>query len=171
MLHKPHCFVLTGGPGAGKTTLLRHLQAQGLACADESARAVIQTEGGRPDAARFCQLMLERDLAAFHAATGRTLFDRGLVDAWATLRIMGGPPNPTLDAAVRDCRYNEVAFIVPPWREIYVGDTERDQTWEEAVASYEACAVAYEVCGYSLLELPRTDVAARAAFVLDAMGA
>lgn len=169
MLHKPHCFALTGGPGAGKTTLIRHLQSQGLACVEESARAVIQAEGGRPDAERFCHLMYERDLAAFVAAVGATLFDRGLVDAWGTLRAMGGPAMPALDEAVRTHRYNTTAFAAPPWREIYVNDAERDQTWVEAVAAYEACVAAYEACGYRLVELPRSDVAERAAFVLNVM--
>jgi predicted ATPase len=169
MLHKPNCFALTGGPGAGKTMLIRHLRAQGFACVDESARAVIQAEGGRPTAARFCRLMHELDLAAFIAADGPTLFDRGLVDAWGTLRAMGGPAMPDLDEAVRSHRYNQIVFVAPPWREIYVNDAERDQTWDQAVASYEGCVTAYEACGYRLLELPRASVTERAALVLDAM--
>lgn len=140
------------------------LQARGLACAPESARAVIRENGGRPPLPRFAALTLERDLALFHDAEGPALFDRSLVDAWASHRTPEG------ERAVRKHRLNPTAFIAPPWREIYVQDAERDQTWREAVASYELCARAYADAGYDLLELPRADVATRAAFVLARMG-
>jgi predicted ATPase len=127
----------------------------------ESARGIIQEEGGRPAFPRFAALMLARDLAHFRSAEGLTLFDRSLVDAWATYRTADG------ERAVRKHRYNRTAFIAPPWREIYVQDAERDQTWREAIASYELCSQAYLDAGYDLLELPRADVERRAAFVLD----
>ncbi|WP_309093242.1 ATP-binding protein, partial [Phenylobacterium sp.] len=134
---------LTGGPGAGKTTLLRRLAELGCAVAPESARAVIQACGGRPEPARFCELILQRDLAAYRAASGLTFFDRGLVDAWATFRAYGLAPSPAADEAVRGLRYAPRAFIAPPWKAIYVQDSERDQTWAQAVATYDACAEAY----------------------------
>jgi predicted ATPase len=146
----------------------------GHACVPESARAVLQAEAlagrGRPATARFCELMLARDVAAFHAAgPGLTFFDRSIVDAWATWRVDGLAPSPAAEEAVRTLRYNPTAFIAPPWREIYVTDAERIQTWEQAVASYEGCARAYADAGYALVELPRTDVERRAAFVLEAV--
>lgn len=162
-------YAVTGGPGAGKTTLLRHLASLGHAVAPESARAVIQACGGRPEPARFCELILERDLAAYGAASGPTFFDRSLVDAWATFRAYGLTPSPAAEDAVRTLRYAPRAFIAPPWKAIYVQDTERDQTWAQAVATYEACAQAYLACGYELMELPLTDVGGRAAFVLEAI--
>ena len=160
-------FALTGAPGAGKTTLLRHLAAKGFAVAPESARAVIQDCGRRPEPLQFCESILDRDLRTYGAASGLTLFDRGLVDAWATFRAYGLPPSGAAEDAVTTLRYQPLAFIAPPWREIYVTDAERVQTWAEAVASFEACAEAYEAAGYELLELPRVSVEARAAFVLD----
>lgn len=160
-------FAVTGGPGVGKTTLLRHLARLGYMVAPESARAVIQACGGRPEPARFCELILERDVAAYRAAAGLTFFDRSLVDAWATFRAYGLVPSPAAEDAVRSLRYQPRAFIAPPWKTIYAQDAERDQTWAQAVATYEACAEAYLRWGYELVELPLTDVEARAAFVLD----
>ncbi|HEY8571016.1 AAA family ATPase [Phenylobacterium sp.] len=165
MLHQPNFFAVTGGPGAGKTTLLRHLQGLGEIVVEESARAILQAHGVRPDQARLAELMLERDLAAYRAARGRTFFDRSLVDAWAMLRARG--PCPAADEAVRTCRYHRLAFIAPPWREIYVQDAQRIQTWAEAVETYERCAEAYQAAGYELVELPRVSVEDRAEFVLD----
>ena len=162
-------FALTGAPGAGKTTLLRHLAAKGFAVAPESARAVIQDCGRRPEPLQFCESILDRDLRTYGAASGLTLFDRGLVDAWATFRAYGHPPSGAVEDAVTTLRYQPLAFIAPPWKAIYVQDAERDQTWSEAVQAYELCAEAYVCQGYELLELPLTDVVRRAAFVLEAI--
>ena len=162
-------FVLTGGPGAGKTTLLRHLAELGYRVAPESARTVIRTCGGRPEPRRFCELIWEQDLAGYEAACGLTFFDRGLVDAWATFQTYGLAPSAAEDAALRRFRYAPRAFIAPPWKAIYVHDAERDQTWPQAIAAYEACAEAYLSWGYELTELPLARVEDRAAFVLQAI--
>lgn len=143
---------------------MRALEARGLTCVAESARAIIREQRGRPPLPRFAALMLERDLARFAETEGPALFDRSLVDAWATHRTPEG------ERAVGEHRYNPTAFIAPPWREIYVQDAERDQTWDQAVASHELCAQAYAEAGYELVELPLADVETRAAFVLARMG-
>lgn len=164
-IEKPDCFALTGGPGSGKTTLLAELRARGIAVTPDHARAVIQAEGGRPEPGRFCRLVMARDVEAFQRASGLTLFDRTLVDAWAMTRVYGVEA-PEAEAAVRDLRFNRVAFIAPPWRAIYRTDTERDQTWADAVRAYEASLQAYQEAGYELVELPLVDAAHRAEFVL-----
>ncbi len=143
---------------------MRALERRGLRCIPESARAIITEHGGRPPLPRFAALMLERDLAHFQAETGPALFDRTLVDAWATFRTEAGAQ------AMRAHRFNAVAFVAPPWRQIYVQDAQRDQTWAEAVASHELCVRAYDEAGYRLLELPRAAPDERAAFVMEAIG-
>jgi predicted ATPase len=171
LIEQANFFAITGGPGAGKTTLLRALQALGEACVEESARALIQeaARGGRPRPrdAELGRLMLERDVEAYQAATGRTFFDRGIVDAAATAAI--GGRSPEIEAAVRAYRYNRSAFIAPPWREIYVQDAERTQDWAHAVQVFEICAKAYEAAGYRLVELPLASPEERAAFVLSSL--
>jgi predicted ATPase len=170
LIERPHFFALTGGPGAGKTTLIRALQALGETCVEESARWLIQgaarRKAARPMDGELGRLMLARDVAAFHAASGRTFFDRGVVDAWATARL-GGLPCPEADAAVRDCRYNRTAFVAPPWKAIYVQDAERTQTWSHAKMVFEVCAEAYEAAGYTLVEIPLASPEDRARFLLD----
>ena len=69
--------------------------------------------------------------------------------------------------ACRVYRYASRVFLAPPWREIYETDTERKQTYEEAVQTYEQMKLAYQDCGYELIEIPRLDVASRAEFILD----
>ena len=165
-VQKQECFAVTGGPGAGKSTLLAHLAMRGIAIAPDNARAVIQAEGVRPEPPLFCSLVLSRDIDAFHNASGLTVFDRSLVDAWAMARVYG-VELPEAAIAVRDLRFNGRAFIAPPWREIYRMDSERDQTWSDAVFAYEASLLAYQEAGYELIELPRLDLPQRVAFVVD----
>ncbi len=64
-------------------------------------------------------------------------------------------------------RYDSRVFMTPPWREIYVGDAERRQGFDAAVAEYERLAEAYPLLGYRLDVLPRASVAERADFVLN----
>ncbi|HEY5410075.1 MAG TPA: AAA family ATPase [Caulobacteraceae bacterium] len=168
-IHKPECFAVTGGPGSGKTTLLAHLGACGIAIAPDNARAVIQAAGERPEPYHFCNLVLSRDVAAFHNARGLTLFDRSLVDVWGMARVYR-VELPDAHVAVRDLRLNRMAFVAPPWREVYRTDAERDQTWGDAVTAYEASVLAYQQAGYDLVELPRLDVAQRAEFVIERIG-
>ena len=173
-IDKPNLFAVTGGPGAGKTTLIHALRSRGLACVEESARAVIQQgiarTGVRPAPATFCEDMLVRDMAAFHAAGSElTFFDRCLVDAWGTARGTGFWPWPEGDEAVRTLRLNRRAFIAPPWKAIYVRDAERIQTWAQAIAAFESCGEAYAAAGYQLVDVPPAPIEERVAFVLEAV--
>jgi predicted ATPase len=70
--------------------------------------------------------------------------------------------------AAANYRYSRSVFIAPPWREIFAQDTERKQTFEEAVRTYESMVNVYTALGYERIELPFVPVAARAAFVIEA---
>lgn len=170
-------FVVTGGPGAGKTTLLAALAAAGHAVAPEAGRAVIRDQvtidgPGLPwrDRALFAELMLGFDMRT-HAQFGETgrpvFFDRGIPDIAGYLRLCGLPVPDHLDRAARSRRYRRLVFAAPPWREIYAQDAERRQDFTEAQRTFVAVTSAYRDYGYELVELPRSDVAARVAFLLE----
>lgn len=175
-------FVVTGGPGAGKTTLLEALAAAGHAVAPEAGRAVIRDQTaidgpGLPwrDRALFAELMLGFDMRS-HAqaratlaqgAPGPVFFDRGIPDIAGYLRLCGLAVPEHIERAARAMRYRRLVFAAPPWRDIYVADAERRQDFAEAERTFAAVTDAYRACGYALLELPRADVAARVAFVLE----
>ncbi len=170
-------FVLTGGPGSGKTTLIEALAAAGVATSPEVGRAVIREQlaiGGDAlpwaDQLAFAELMVVRDVAAREAAlaTGLvTVLDRGIPDVAGFLRVTGLPVPPHIDAAARRWRYNRRVFIAPYWAEIFTGDAERKQKPEEAQATFAVMSRTYRDYGYELIELPRADVAARVAFIVD----
>lgn len=170
-------FVVTGGPGAGKTTLLATLAAAGHAIAPEAGRAIIRGQlaidgPALPwrDRALFAELMLNFDLRSYHEAQARAapvFFDRGVPDSIGYLRLCGLPVPDHVDRAARAFRYAGIVFAAPPWREIYAQDAERKQDFAEAERTYEAVTGAYRDHGYELVELPRADVEARIAFVLE----
>jgi predicted ATPase len=172
----PPLFVLTGGPGAGKTSVLTELQHRGYICVREAARAIIQQQvkagsDGVPwrNMERYSALMLEQSIADYlsHASGGTlTFFDRGIPDTIAHFRLAGLPLPQDARQQARQCRYNRTVFLLPPWREIYETDSERKQSFEEALASCEMVRNVYAELEYQLIEVPRGPVAARADFIL-----
>jgi predicted ATPase len=171
-----HLIVIAGGPGAGKTTLIEALRAAGYATAPEAGRAIIQDQvaiGGPAlpwvDPALFAELMLCWDLRSYRWAArqdGPVFFDHALAGMPGYYRLIGRDVPAHVSAAVTAFRYRTRVFMAPPWREIYRTDTERRQSWAEAVRTYEVVGRAYVEAGYELVELPRVSVCERLAFVL-----
>ena len=64
-------------------------------------------------------------------------------------------------------RYNNTVFITPPWREIYRTDTERDQSFDEAIRVYHRLENWYREHGYDIVILPKDTVENRATFILN----
>lgn len=171
-----HLFILTGGPGSGKTTLLQALAQAGHFCSGEAGRSIIkqqmQIDGrGLPwgDPTLYAELQLCWEIRSYHLALehmGPVYFDRGIPDIVGYLRVAGLPVPNHVAKAVEMYRYNQRVFIAPPWPEIYRQDLERRQSFEDAVATYEAMAETYATAGYELVTLPRTSVEKRLKFVL-----
>ncbi len=174
-------YLISGGPGAGKTTLLAALAAAGFAVVPEVSRQLIQEQVALGsvlvpwhDLSGFAELARGRMVAQHTAASqrgGLTFFDRGLPDLIAYLTAAGLPVAPAYYRAVADYPYQRLAFLAPPWPDIYVNDPERWQTPAEAAALYEVLHATYAALGFDVCVLPRTTVAARVAFVQAALGA
>ncbi|QGK70042.1 AAA family ATPase [Allosaccharopolyspora coralli] len=161
-------IVLTGGPGTGKTTVLTLLADAGFPVMPESARAILRAHHGTPSPEEFALLMLRRDRMQHRLASrsrSTVFFDRGLGDILGHLRLHGRPVPHELRHAARTLRYDHVV-VAAPWPEIYTADTERTQTFDEAVESSRAVTSAYEELGYRPCALPHADVATRARFLL-----
>ncbi len=171
----PLLIAISGGPGAGKSTLLEALRQRGYAGADEVSRPLIQEQVALgstlvpwQDLAGFAEIALERMLVQHEQARqrgGLTFFDRGLPDLIAYLEVGGRPVPAACYRAAAQHPYHAEVLLAPPWPAIYVNDTERWQTFAEAVALYRALRRTYQRLGYRLRDLPLTPVAERVVFV------
>ncbi len=150
------------------------LQRRGHGGVEEPGRRIVREElagdgAALPwvDAAAFARRAVAMALADRMAADGLTnwvFFDRGLIDAAAALEHATG--EAVLEPLGRAHRYHRRVFLAPPWPEIYVNDPGRPHGFEAAKAEYERLLSAYRRLGYAVSILPKTDVAARADFVL-----
>lgn len=173
-------FVVTGGPGAGKSTLIAALAQAGMRTFGEAGRAILRQQdaiGGPAHAGRdpmaYADAMLQWDMRSYAEAEGHAgpvLFDRGVADTFAYLRLIGRPVPAHVQRAAVLHRYAGPVFVAPPWREIYVHDAERKHEWELAVATHNEVRAVYEELGYDIAELPLADVATRLAFVRGRIG-
>ena len=66
-------------------------------------------------------------------------------------------------------QYLPKAFVLPPWKAIYVNDAERDHTFEHAESVNTIVQERYRRCGYQVLEVPMVSVDERCNFVLQAL--
>jgi predicted ATPase len=169
----PH-IVLAGGPGTGKTTLLAELAAMGYTTVEDSARAIIAERlargvSPRPDPPTFAREVLRRDIDKYlgHPRTSHCVFfDRGLIDALGLLQEVAPLAANELQAMLAAYPFHPSVFIFPPWEAIYVNDSERDQSFTDAVNVHHKVVRWYRSCGYILHEVPRLAVAQRAEHVL-----
>jgi len=168
--------ILAGPPGAGKTTVLQ-LLSETVQVVPEPARRVLAEQraiGGQgtgdADQALFVQLMLEMAQADHAAASGLTLFDRGLPDLLAFCTHYGLPKRP-IQTAITAQRYAPAVFWFPPWPEIYTPDDERKLDFQGAVEFGELIHQAYLQSGYSIVPVPQAPPQERAAFILRQIGA
>ena len=169
-------IIITGGPGAGKTTLLLALQALGYTIVGDSARTIIQDRirrhlSPRPNADEFTHETLRMDIENFvqHAATpGHVFFDRSVLDALCSLDHLTPLTESELSMWLSKYPYCPKVFLLPPWREIYTNDAERDHTFEHAEWVNSITQEWYrKLDRYQLIEVPKVSVAERCTFVLQ----
>jgi predicted ATPase len=169
-------YLITGGPGAGKTSLLQALKTAGYHGSEEASRQVIAEEVAKgsdslpwTDLACFAGKVLERMTTLYTQAAanaGITFFDRGIPDIIAYLKAAGLSVDNKYATAFQQHPYQPLAFILPPWRAIYVNDAERWQTFEEAVHLYTSIRETYQALGFTLVTVPEAPVENRVKFIL-----
>jgi predicted ATPase len=167
-------FVIAGGPGSGKSTLLEALAQSGETCYEECSRILIREQLARAGSlvpwdnlAAFAEECSERMRAQIAASSrpGRCFFDRGLPDLIGYLSH-GGQAAPEAWRAA-SAAYASPVFLAPPWREIFVNDAERPQSFAEAQELSAHIRRAYLDCGFQLIELVKGSVAARRQQILE----
>ena len=126
----------------------------------------------RPDPVCFAQKILKADIEKYREAVVSEhpmFFDRGVLDALYMLDAENALTHDETARCVHDFPYNRIAFLLPPWKEIYDTDSERDQTFEQSVGVFEGMKKWYLQWGYETLEVPRLRVEERVSFILEAV--
>ncbi|WP_461636736.1 AAA family ATPase [Labilibaculum euxinus] len=167
-------YIITGGPGSGKSTLLNKLSEQGYQCFEEISRIVIQEQhqiGGDKvpwqNLSEFAEICYERMSYQLTEckSEGKCFFDRGLPDIIAYVR-RGGLTVP-LKYFKKSDQYNKTVFLAPPWKEIFINDAERPESFEDAKEISVFLKNTYEELGFTVIELPKYSVAERAQFITN----
>lgn len=174
---KTRKIVITGGPGTGKTSVISSLEGKGYQCLHEVSREIIleaQKEGIEQlfltepllFSEKLLQGRIKQHKQACTAYADLIFIDRGVPDVVAYMDYFGNDYPPIFEEAGTKYRYDQV-FILPPWKEIYVSDNERYETYEQAVMIHRHLLEAYRRAGYTPVEVPKTSVEERTSFILD----
>lgn len=171
-------FIVTGGPGFGKSELIDELSKLGYLCAREFARELIEQQqkmGGDllpwKNPKLFQEEILRLRLDFYNAVPDQTIAfaDRGIPDQLAFAKYKGFGTPELLKASAEKYRYAPQVFVTPPWREIFVNDSIRGETYEEAVLIHQAILATYLSLKYQIIELPLFSVTERLNYILQTL--
>lgn len=174
MMHK---FLLTGCSGGGKSTLIEALAGRGITTVPEPGRRVIAAaQAAGSDALPWQNLsafladaleLARADLARLKDTAAPVVFDRGVLDAAVALRHHCGTP---LDHSFRGAfPYASCVFVAPDWPDLFQVDAERRHSLQDAQAEYRRLLTAIRELRLEPVFLPRTTVADRVSFVMNAI--
>jgi predicted ATPase len=177
-------IVISGGPGTGKTHLIETFQSHGYVCSPEIIRRF--TEELKKNTApenqqtnplvfsenplQFNTLLLQGRTAQFHQADQTPakwhFFDRSIVDVLAYMDHFDQTYPPSFIKAATALRYDWV-FLLPPWKDIYVQDKQRLESFEEALKIHESLLASYREYNYSPVMVPPGTLKERMDYVLN----
>lgn len=172
-------IVITGGPGSGKTTLINSLEQNGQKVLHEISREVIreaQKEGIEQlfleNPLLFSEKLLEGRLKQYEMGDAYSnsflFFDRGMPDVTAYMDYMDihYPGN-----FVKTCTENkyDAIFVLPPWKEIYIQDNERYESFGQAEKIFDFLKEGYRKYGYEVYEVPFATVNERMEYILNVL--
>ena len=177
-------IVITGGPGTGKTAIINALESSGHYCFQEIIRSMtleakkewgLDTQGTNPiafvdDSKSFNTQLLNGRLDQFKKASElkekMVFYDRGMPDVMAYMDYFEQAYEENFTETCTLNKYDH-AFILPPWKEIYVQDNERLESYTQAIAIHDHLEKTYTSLGYKVLEVPFGAVRDRKDFILN----
>ncbi len=172
-------IVIIGGPGTGKSTVLNELISRGYHCKPEISREVTlmaQKKGIEQlfltDPLLFSNLLLEgrekQYIEAQDSKESTIFFDRGIPDVHAYMNYSKTEYPDYFIEKSNQYKYDKV-FMMPPWKEIYVSDNERYESFEIALEINEHLIKTYQEIGYDIITVPFGTVEERTNFILDSL--
>jgi predicted ATPase len=173
-------IVISGCSGGGKSTLIDKLALLGFCTIAEAGRIIVRQEseiGGSAlpwtDPALFANRLATLAIEQFDSVDQLdepVFFDRCVVEPLVYCQMRGVELSSKIMQAIKRCRYEDPIFVVPPWKEIFVEDAERQHSYSEAVAEYEALIRAFLGFDYKIVIIPKMAVENRIKFILREVG-
>lgn len=172
----PLKIVLTGAPGTGKTTVLDLLLSKDYFCKEEVSREIIkeaEKKGNKriflSDPILFSKTILDKRIIQ-HKESNQSnkdfcFFDRGLPDITAYLNSTRTPFDDFFEEANQKHLY-DIVFVFPPWKEIYTKDSERFETYDEALKIHQEIIEEYKKTHQNIIIIPKGTPNERLDFLL-----
>lgn len=172
----PKKIVITGGPGTGKTTLIKELERRNFTCIPEISRQITLEARANgveylflKDPLLFSKLLLEgredQYLKSLKYDGEFIFFDRGIPDIHAYMNHTNTEYPKIYHQKSKKYKYDGV-FLLPPWKEIYLTDNERYESYDMAVELHQHLKKAYTDLGYNPLEVPVGKIEYRIEFII-----
>ena len=162
-------FIITGGPATGKSSIVEYFQKIGYPCFEEVSRKIIQEQNIQTAAKNydFETTVFQERKTQYLVATKLHFYDRSMLDGLAYMKLQNIPIPQQMLTDLTTHRYESKVFIAPAWEEIYHQDSERLESFEEAIAIDKSLREIYQSFGYELVEIPLTTVEERVKFILS----
>ena len=162
-------FIITGGPATGKSSIIEYFQQIGRHCFEEVSREIIKKKNIQTSTKdiNFEVAVFQQRKKQFLAATKLHFYDRSMLDGLAYMKLQNIhiPKQMLIDLTTH--RYESKVFIAPVWQEIYHQDSERLESYKEAISIDKTLREIYNSFAYELVEIPLTTVEERVKFILS----
>ena len=172
-------IVITGGPGTGKSSIINELKKREHICFDEVSRQVTLDARKKgveqlflTEPLLFSEMLLKARVQQFNEANAiknkPVFLDRGLPDVLAYMDYVDSNyPNHFIETC-KTHTYDHI-FVLAPWQEIFISDSERYENFDQAVEIHENLLKTYKTYNYNLIDVPFGSIENRTDFILDAL--
>ena len=170
-------ILITGGPGTGKTSLFNSLISDGYVGFKEISREVTNSFKKKgveqlflTNPLLFSDLLIESRISQFNDSNKNNeenvFFDRGIPDVLAYLDFKKIKYDQHYIIACKKHRY-DLVFILRPWKDIFVNDNERYESFEESLQIDKYIYNTYNNLKYNIIEIPNMSITKRKDFVIN----